>query len=232
MFLFSIYKARVVYLDSDLLSLIFLNNFYNELSINFQKLSSVFISSNNKPNSNMNKLIHKYKIPFKTITNNDFLVDNFLLFFWNDYNQFVFGEKLNQGFSIYHLIIKIVSIVNYYNVQYGSIYKLLDVLKKMYGSFDIKERFAINLNEEEFKNKFANLWPNLVWDSTVINSDKEIIENQLWEIKIDNNITWNVKFNKINNKIFLNSYRLRTNNFWKEIRIKNYIRRCVRKIKP
>lgn len=231
MFLFSIYKGRVVYLDSDLISLIFLNNFYNELSINFQKLSSVFVSSNNKPNSNMNKLIHKYKIPFKTITNNNFLVDNFLLYFWNDYNQFVFGEKINQEFSIYHLIIKIVSIINYYNVQYGSIYKLLDVLKKMYGSFDIKERFAINIDEDEFKNKFINLWPDLVWDATVINSDKNISENQLWEIKIDNNITWNVKFNKINNKIFLNSYRLRTNNFWKEIKIKNDIRRWIRKIK-
>lgn len=81
LFLFAIEKTKIIYIDPNLLSLIFLNNFCQESYKNEKILSNFFIASNGSPNSNIINLINKYKLNFKQITNNIFLQEEMLLLF-------------------------------------------------------------------------------------------------------------------------------------------------------
>ena len=71
-----------------------------------------------------------------------------LLLFWNDYNQYAFGKKINQEFSIYLFLLKILNIIDNYINQYGSINALLNILTKMYGPNDYQNKYLIDISYE------------------------------------------------------------------------------------
>ncbi|MBD5423233.1 MAG: hypothetical protein HDR43_01930 [Mycoplasma sp.] len=235
LFLFAIHNSKVTYINSNLLTLIYLNHFYNELEMNNQKLTNTFISSNNDPNENIIRLINKYKINFKKITNNDFLTKDFLLIFWNDYNQYVFGDKMSQEFSIYQFLIKILCIIDYYNNQYNSINALLNSLNKMYGVFSHEEKYILDIAPDMITDKIDEVFKN--WKQKEVSTKivNYVNEETIKEIYIDSEFKLNIKYNFIIKKvIMIVSYTKDTNvikEFQKRIKLKYWIKTLMKETK-
>lgn len=202
LFLFAIEKTKVIYIDPSLLSLIFLNCFFEDLYKNDKKDLDIFIASNGSLHTNMINLINKYKIHFKQITNNNFLQEEMLLLFWNDYNQYAFGKKINQEFSIYIFLLKIINIMENYINQYGSINALLNNLTKMYGPNDYQNKYLINISYDVALKKVHKLF-NMTFDFSQQknkNYENEII---LIDFNISNEIDFLMKYNFIINQFII-----------------------------
>ncbi len=231
LFLFVLEKTKVIYIDPSLLSLIFLNCFFDNLYKNGKKMSDIFIASNGSPHTNMVNFINKYKVNFKQITNNNFLQEDMLLLFWNDYNQYAFGKKMNQEFSIYLFLLKIINIIDNYINQYGTINALLNILTKMYGPNDYQNKYLINISYELVLAKINKLF-NMTFefsDQKNKNYENEII---LTEFNINNEIDFLMKYNFIINQFIIilthkhNSNILkRGKKFWKINSIIKYMQK-------
>lgn len=219
-FLFVLNKNKIIFLNMDLIVLILLNDLYNNFFIDNYNVSNMFISSNDLPNENIKKLMEKYNIHFKQIQNNDFnnLTKNYMLLFWNDYNQIVFGQKSNKEFSIYHLLVKMISIIESYNNQYDSINILLSRLKKMYGEFDSINKYWINKSKENIIKIINNIESNK--ETNIFNINKKYLEeeeilnfeNKIALIQYKNKYLLSIKFNEINNKASISFRKINLNN--------------------
>lgn len=149
LFLFDMSQRKTTYFNSSLVTMIFLNNFFNDLAHENKKLPDSFIATNSTLSNNIEKLTKKFQIKSKKIINNNFVDDDYMLLFWNDYNQFVFGEKKNDEFTIYHILIKLISIIDYYNGQYRSINGFINSLNKIYGTLEYENRYYIKIKKED-----------------------------------------------------------------------------------
>lgn len=231
LFLFAIEKTKAIYIDPSLLSLIFLNSFFDDLYKNEKKLLDIFIASNGSPHTNMVNLINKYKLHFKQITNNNFLQEEMLLLFWNDYNQYAFGKKINQEFSIYLFLLKILNIIDNYINQYGSINALLNILTKMYGPNDYQNKYLINISYELALAKIHKLF-NMTFEFSDQKNKNYENETILLEFNISNEIDFLMKYNFIINQfIIILTHKHNTNilkrgkKFWKINSIIKYMQK-------
>lgn len=217
-FLFVLNKRKIIFLNNDLIALILLNDLYNNFFMDNYNTSNIFISSNNLPNENIQKLIKKYNVHFKQIQNNNFYSRrDYMLLFWNDYNQIVFGQKSNNEFSIYHLLAKIISIIESYNNQYDSIDILLSRLKKMYGEFVSINKYWIDKTKPEIKKIIDNIKLNK--ETNIFNIQKYIendkvlnFENEIALIQYKNKYLLSIKFNEINKKASISFKKINLNN--------------------
>lgn len=222
LYLFLINKKNVLFLNSNKIVLYFLDDFYKNLEFDNKKIENVYISTNENPNDNILKLIEKYKIDFKKIENCDFISNDYLLIYWNNYNQIIFGEKINDEFSIYHIIVKLLFIIDYYFNQYNSLLPLINNIEKKYEK--MKSEFVLftkkdfhkiveSLNEEsDFSNIKINNYENVVSDEINI---CEFIYKKKYKTKI--------KHNNITNKTIICFYENEINNYLKnKIKIIKY----------
>ncbi len=227
-FLFSLNNRKTIYLNSNLIALMCLNDLCNEISLNDKKITNLFISNSNKPNSNIQLLVNKYKISFKKYKKNIFSSSEYLLMFWNEFNQFVFGEKINDEFSIYHLIAKIIDIVDIANNQYNSIVPLIKKIEKMYGELDIEDIQSIRFDYNQINQKLDYFIsdPKNKKDFDIIeknNKHEDFFINDLWFLKTKNNLSISIKHNQITNKCFLKC----NENQNKQINIYNQIKKNI-----
>lgn len=235
-FLFIINNSKVIYLNPNLIAMIFLHDFYNSLALTNKNLPNVFISSNENLNPNLEKIVKKYKIYFKKIRDNEFISKDYLLLFWNDYNQFVFGEKVNEEFTIYHLLIKIISIVDYYNNQYNSINALTNKLIRMYDDFEKEFRYFISNDINDFNKKIEYKFKETKNKKRIEELKKielvenEDIEQELWQISLKNNSRIFIKYNRISQKIHISLKNTKTHNIIKDIFIHYENKKIIRKI--
>ncbi len=234
-FLFNIEGLKVTYLSPNIIASIFLNKFFNDLESSNKKIPNAVIGSNNEPNKNIKKIINKFKINFKEIQDNNFLALDYLLLFWNDYNQFVFGEKINSEFTIYHLLIKIIEIVNYYNNQYNSIDALLNKLSQMYGEQEVDNKFILKTKIPEYKeslNSFLSAYKSNKLLS--INNDFEtnhFNENVLAKITLKNDSNIIVKqIPFLKNTIFFNVSFEREYNIFKKIKNNMEVKKVIKQL--
>lgn len=221
LFVFIIHRNKVIYLNENLLVLTFLHKFYIELVFDNKTLSNLFISSNEGLNDNLSNLVKKYNIKWRMIKNENFVSKDYLLIYWNDYAQYIFGEKINDEYTIYHLLIKVLAIIDYYNNQWGSTKTLFSKLEKIYGSFDIQNKHLIDLNYEEAKKRvivFISKYSKLVKSELETNTIDELaIEDDIWNIRLVDNTKIIIKYNKLMKKTIVVFRRKRETNLIKEI---------------
>lgn len=161
LFIFLVYKTNVVFLNETLITLMFLHNFLNDLFLRNKKIAKLYIASNCEPIQSIKNLIKKYNLDFQIKNNHNFSnkdneEDKYLLYYWNIYNQYIFGEKKNIDFSIYHLIIKLLEILNFYNLQNNAKNNLIANLNQMYGSYYEVKLFS-NFNLKQIENRMKKL---------------------------------------------------------------------------
>lgn len=219
-FLF-ILGTKTTYINSNLMPLMFLHRFYNDLALENKTLQQTFIASNEDLTNNMMKLCKKYKIDFKKIKNNNFLSKDYMLLFWNDYNQYAFGEKINDEFTIYHLLIKMLSIVDYYNNQYSSVSSLINALEKMYETICYEDRFNIKSSLEDIiENIDFNLENKKIMKYIV---KKEKYENgdgfeiDLYKFEMNDGSIISIKYNQIIKKAQIILKRFTYKNIFSQI---------------
>ena len=207
--IFLIKRNNVVYLNQNLISLIFLNNFFNNLFLNNKKLTKSSIASDYDPLPSIVNLINKYEIDFNISKNISYDSQNYLLFYWNTYNQFIFGEKRNVEFSIYNILIKLLEILNFAILQTEGIQNLIANIHMMYGHYlQIDAINDISLNNLNLKiNKIAS--DEKKWSEYKIknienfDTSKNHSEEILWKIIFRSNDKFLIKYNHLINKAII-----------------------------
>ena len=154
-----------------------------------------------------------------------------LLLFWNDYNQYAFGKKINQEFSIYLFLLKILNIIDNYINQYGGINALLNILTKMYGPNDYQNKYLIDISYELALAKIHKLF-NMTFEFSDQKNKNYENETILLEFNISNEIDFLMKYNFIINQfIIILTHKHNTNilkrgkKFWKINSIIKYMQK-------
>lgn len=184
--IFLLKRNNVIFLNQNLTTLVFLHNFFNNLFLANKKLAKSWIAADTTPIKSITNLITKYHIDFNVTSKLVHDPQNYLLFYWNDYNQFIFGEKRNVTFGIYNLFIKLLEILNFAILQTGGLQNLVSNINTMYGHFvqiqvvsdftlqhvqarinhlvvnpDIRDKYqirAVERNQSESQNEEQLLW--------------------------------------------------------------------------
>lgn len=206
---FLIYKNKVIFLNENLISLIFLHNFMNNMAKENKKIENIHIASNLYPIKSIDSLIKKYHINYKFEELPQIHENSQLLYYWNTNNQYVFGESKNIEFGIYYLSIKLLGIIDYYNSQNANINTLLSSINIMYGCFDeTKVKLRINLDKIQ-ENMNRMLVSKDIWNKhSIVNiykhayNSEEEEENLLYTIIIQNESSFIIKYNNFLNKAF------------------------------
>lgn len=214
LFCFLKIKNNFVFINENIISLMINHHFFNNLILNKIKLTNFYIQSNNLLSNNMQNLVQKFSIPFEL--KNDLELDkhSYMLYYWNSYYQFAFGEKHNSFFTIYHIFVKLLEIINIYNSQFGSVQGHLRDLKIMYGNTNQKI-FITNVLKSKLINKIKEIQKNdnkILLDEFGIKSikmynDIEHIDQFLYDevlifnLELNDNSSLMIKWNSILNKI-------------------------------
>ena len=210
--IFLVKRNSVTYLNKNLITLLFLHNFFNNLFLANKKLAKTWIASDYQPIPSIINLIYKYNLDFNPIKEVIYDPQNYLLYYWNNYNQFIFGEKRNVDFGIYNLFIKLLEILNFGILQSGGIQYLITNINMMYGHYQqidaINDISLINL-----KNKIEKIlsvpqsWSTyFIRDIKVNDHIKQMDEELLWTITFKNNDKFLIKYNHLINKAIITYY--------------------------
>ena len=206
--LFVFNGRQVFHLDANEITLMFLNFFLIEVNISTKKLPNSYIGTDMPPIQSIKNLIKKYNLELSVSEDIKISNDKFLLFYWNQNSQFIFGENTIIEFGFYHLIIKFLEMINYYKTQRLTIPALRNILTKMYGSykthiiildFDLSILYALldNINNSLLNEKFPVENTIIFEHSTVLN------ENLIAKILLKNGVELLIKFNYLNKKIVI-----------------------------
>ncbi len=206
--LFVFNGRQVFYLDANEITLMFLNFFLIEVNISTKKLPNSYIGTDIPPIQSIKNLIKKYNLELSVSEDVKASDDKFLLFYWNQNSEFIFGENTIIEFGFYHLIVKFLEMINYYKTQRLTIPALRNILTKMYGSykthiiilnFDLTRLYSFlnNINNSLLNTKFPVENIVIFEHSTVLN------ENLIANILLKNGIELLVKFNYLNRKIVI-----------------------------
>lgn len=244
LFCFIKIKKQFVYLNENVITLLTLHNFLNNLIITKQKKFQFLISSNMHPTKPIENLIQKYKLNFEIKQNLSINENDYLLLYWNNYNQFAFGEKRNSHYSIYHILIKLLEVVNFYHLQYGTINSILSDLSFMYGSSFEKRMLYKTFSKQNIIQKLNYLQKNHSKNDLQKNfhilSIEESKENNIFDeeilflIKLDDDSSLEIKWNQILNKIILFHRCSQVKKWWnfhqnhKLIDIKSLIKKIIK----
>lgn len=246
LFIFLIQGWKIIYLNEKLIPLIFLHKFYNDIFLENKSIPNLFVASNEDLTKNLIALFRKFQIEYRKISDNNFNTHDYMLLFWNDYNQFVFGENVNDEFTIYHILIKITEIIDYYNNQYNSIKALFNNTKKMYGFFEEENKYFLNLNIDSINNIINKFVKSELYSKNIANynriqiNENDFIESNLWKIELKSGYTIFIKYNYILQKTIIkirfieeeeNVFKKIINRFKKYLTIKKFLIIIKKKLK-
>ncbi len=206
--MFIINGRQIFYLDANEITLMFLNFFLIELNINTKKLSNSYIGTDIPPIQSIKNLIKKYNLELSVSEEVKIIDDKFLLFFWNQDSQFIFGENNLIEFGFHHLIIKFLEMINYYKTQRLNISSQRNILAKMYGSYkthiiivndelDKLYLFLEDIDRSHLNKKFPVENVIMFEHSNILN------ENLIAKILFKNEMELFIKFNYLNKKIII-----------------------------
>ncbi|MGL5643647.1 MAG: hypothetical protein ACRCW3_02635 [Metamycoplasmataceae bacterium] len=204
--LFIFNGRQVFHLDANEITLMFLNSFFIGINIDTKKIPNSYIGTDLPPIPSIKNLIKKYDLELAISEDIKRLDEKYLLFYWNQNSQFIFGENSSTEFGFHHLIIRFLEMINYYKTQRLSLGSQRNVLAKMYGSYKTHivilnyplsrlYLFLDNINKSDFANKFPI-------ENIVRYEDLNILsENLIARIILKTGEELLVKYNYINKKI-------------------------------
>ncbi len=206
--LFILNGKQVIYLDSNDITLMFLNFFLTEINTNYNNFSNSYIGTDIPPIQSIKNLINKYNLELFVTENLQIVKNKYLLFYWNQDGQFIFGENKIIEFGFHHLIIKILEMINYYETQRLNIYSQKNILSKMYGDY---KTYTLIYNDDLYK---FNLWLDNIQNSrtnewfqidnvTRFKISNDLHENLIAKIVLKSGVEFFIKFNYINRKIII-----------------------------
>lgn len=205
------------YLDSNEISLMFLNFFLTNINLSSKNINNSYISTDIQPIQSIKKIINKYNLELLITEKVETVTNKNLLFYWNQESQFIFGENKIIEFSFHHLIIRFLEMMNYYETQRLNIKSQKNILNKMYGNykthtlifdFDLyKLNFWLdNINESNTNLKFP------IDFVTRYKYDNILNQNLIAKISLKDGVELFFKFNYINRKIII-YIRLKVKNY-------------------
>ncbi|MGL5732732.1 MAG: hypothetical protein ACRCXE_01510, partial [Metamycoplasmataceae bacterium] len=240
--LFIFNGRQVFHLDANEITLMFLNFFFIGINIETKKIPNSYIGTDLPPIQNIKNLISKYNLELAISEDVKVIEDKFLLFYWNQNAQFIFGENYSTEFGFHHLIIRFLEMINYYKTQRLNLGSQRNVLAKMYGSYKTHTiilnyqlsrlyLFLDNINKSEFALKYPI-------EDVVRYEDLNILsENLIAKVILKTGEELLIKYNYINKKIVIfvrlenDNFKLwNKNHFTKNVFIKNItklIKRCL-----
>ena len=206
--IFMISGRQTFYLDANEITLMFLNFFLIELNTNIKKLPNSYIGTDVPPIQSIKNLIKKYNLELSVSEDVDISDNKFLLFYWNQDSQFIFGENNLIEFGFHHLIIKFLEMINYYKTQRLNISSQRRILAKMYGSYqtqiiiidnELNRLYSLleDINKSELNNKFP------IENVVIFKQNNVLNENLIAKILFKNETELFVKFNYLNKKIII-----------------------------
>ncbi|MGL5205877.1 MAG: hypothetical protein ACRC7B_03140 [Metamycoplasmataceae bacterium] len=133
--LFIFNGRQVFHLDANEITLMFLNFFFIGVNIDTKKIPNSYIGTDLPPIQNIRNLINKYNLELAISEDVRIVDERYLLFYWNQNSQFIFGENYSTEFGFHHLIIRFLEMINYYKTQRLNLGSQRNVLTKMYGSY-------------------------------------------------------------------------------------------------
>ena len=220
--IFLLQRKNIIFLNENLIALIFLHNFYNNLFLANKKLAKSSIASDCPPMQSVANLISKYKLEFHVIDQVVYDPQNYMLFYWNSYHQFIFGEKRNVHFGIYNTTIKLLEIINFALLQNGGLQHLIGNINMMYDPF-VQIQWISDLNFHHLEQKINALikQPQLheLYKINFIKAYSETSKNEeqlLWTIAFANHNQLIIRQNILVDKIIL-AYRFQAGSkklFW------------------
>ncbi|MGL5204802.1 MAG: hypothetical protein ACRC63_00970, partial [Metamycoplasmataceae bacterium] len=231
--LFIFNGRQVFHLDANEITLMFLNFFFIEMNIETKKIPNSYIGTDLPPIKNIKNLINKYGLELSISENIKLVEDKFLLFYWNQNSQFIFGENYNTEFGFHHLIIRFLEMINYYKTQRLNLSSQRNILTKMYGSYKTHiiildselsrlNLFLNNINKTDLALKYP------IKDMVIYDELNIISENLIAKVVLETGEELLFKYNYINKKIIIfvrlendNSRLWTINYFVKNIFIKN-----------
>ncbi|MGL5617798.1 MAG: hypothetical protein ACRCWU_01930 [Metamycoplasmataceae bacterium] len=215
--LFIFNGRQVFYLDANEITLMFLNFFFIGINIDTKKIPNSYIGTDLPPIQNIKNLINKYDLELAISEDVKVLDEKFLLFYWNQNSQFIFGENYSTEFGFHHLIIRFLEMINYYKTQRLNLSSQRNVLAKMYGAykthtiilnypFSRLHLFLDNINKSDFSIKYPI-------ENIVKYEDLNILsENLIAKVILKSSEELLFKYNYINKKIVI-FIRLENDNF-------------------
>ncbi|MGL5732966.1 MAG: hypothetical protein ACRCXE_02775 [Metamycoplasmataceae bacterium] len=215
--LFIFNGRQVFHLDANEITLMFLNFFFIGINIDTKKIPNSYIGTDLPPIQNIKNLISKYNLELAISEDVKVIEDKFLLFYWNQNAQFIFGENYSTEFGFHHLIIRFLEMINYYKTQRLNLGSQRNVLAKMYGSYKTHTiilnyqlsrlyLFLDNINKSEFALKYPI-------EDVVRYEDLNILsENIIAKVILKTGEELLIKYNYINKKIVI-FVRLENDNF-------------------
>lgn len=206
--LFIFNGRQVFYLDSNEITLMFLNFFFIDMNIGGRKIQNSYIGTDIPPIKNIKNLISKYSLELSVAEDIKIPDGKFLLFYWNQNSHFIFGENKTIEFGFHHLIIRFLEMINYYKTQRLNIASQRNILSKMYGSFrthiiilDFELNrlywFLDNIDKSSLNLKYP------VENVVMFEHSSILSENLIAKILLKNGDELLVKFNYINKKIVI-----------------------------
>ncbi|MGL4343396.1 MAG: hypothetical protein ACRCRZ_02445 [Metamycoplasmataceae bacterium] len=248
LFLFYIHKNTVIQLNSENLSLIFINQFISDLKRNNSNISNSYISTDILPSDPILKVIKKYNLKlflhdYPLLNNNEYL-----LYHWNSNDQYVFGENKIIDYSFHHLIVKILEILNYFKTQKTNVFNEQKKLFKIYGNYErIKFYFFNDPNKtiSYFKSIFETKKIKKIKIKKIIfNNVTNFLDEEykLITIELFNGIILTIKYNTVlrknifiykilnDNSILLSNFN-KSNNYKKCLKITKIISKEINDFK-
>lgn len=206
--LFVSHGRNFVYLDSNEITLMFLNFFLINMNIGSKKITNSYIGTDIPPIQSVKNIINKYNLELLITGDVEVVENKYLLFYWNQESQFIFGENKIIEFGFHHLIIRFLEMLNYYETQRLNIYSQKNILIKMYGHYTTH---TIILNFDLYK---LNFWLDNIYESntnkkypidivTRYQSKNILNQNLIAKVSLKSGIELFIKFNYINRKIII-----------------------------
>ncbi|MDK2819674.1 MAG: hypothetical protein KFW07_02445 [Mycoplasmataceae bacterium] len=206
--LFVFNGRQVVYLDANEITLMFLNFFLIEMNIGNKKFKNFYIGTDIPPIKSIKNLINKYKLELIVSEDIKLPKDKYLLFYWNQNSQFIFGGNKITEFGFHHLMVRFLEMFNYYKTQRLNIVSQRNILIKMYGNYKTHV-MILNHDLSELHSWLVNIkksWMNEKYPiSNIIMFEniKNFGENMIAKIILKNGVELFIKFNYLNRKVVI-----------------------------
>lgn len=206
--LFVFNGRQVVYLDANEITLMFLNFFLIEMNIDNKKLNNFYIGTDIAPIKSIKNLINKYNLELIVSEDIKLPKDKYLLFYWNQNSQFIFGGNKIIEFGFHHLVVRFLEMLNYYKTQRLNIISQRNILIKMYGNYKTHV-MILNHDLSELHSWLLNVkdsWINErypIENIVMFQNIKHFGENMIAKIILKSGVELFIKFNYLNRRVVI-----------------------------